>query len=167
MWSRRRFMTAAAVIGADGVALALGPSDKGANHAPHFRDLSVALDEAGLRRRREVRAVTTATSIADEEDRDRSTHDVLESVLRLRRVPESGSRITRRLEHPSDLRILDQPGDARRLEERRRSGRRLGVLAADAERARVPAARGYRRARRERDRRALARVHAGSKRRRA
>ncbi len=50
MWSRRRFLTAATVIGAGGVALALRPSDKGANHASYYHDLGVALDEAGLAR---------------------------------------------------------------------------------------------------------------------
>jgi D-serine deaminase-like pyridoxal phosphate-dependent protein len=50
MWNRRRFLTAAAVLGAGGLGLALRPSDRGANHARYYIDLSKALDEAGLAR---------------------------------------------------------------------------------------------------------------------
>jgi len=50
MWNRRRFLAAAAVLGAGGLAAALRPSDRGAGHARYYIDLSVALDEAGLAR---------------------------------------------------------------------------------------------------------------------
>ena len=49
-WNRRRFLTAAAVAGAGGLALALRPSDRGANHARYYMRMSKALDEAGLAR---------------------------------------------------------------------------------------------------------------------
>lgn len=49
-WNRRRFITAAAVIGAGGVGLALRPSDRGADHEQYYRELSKALDDAGLAR---------------------------------------------------------------------------------------------------------------------
>lgn len=50
MWNRRRFLATAAVLGAGGVAIALRPSDKGANHNAYYRRLGVALDAAGLAR---------------------------------------------------------------------------------------------------------------------
>lgn len=50
MWNRRRFLATAAALGAGGVAIALRPSDKGANHSAYYRNLGVALDEAGLAR---------------------------------------------------------------------------------------------------------------------
>jgi D-serine deaminase-like pyridoxal phosphate-dependent protein len=50
MWNRRRFLTAAAVLGAGGLGLALRPSDRGANHTRYYVDLGKALDEAGLAR---------------------------------------------------------------------------------------------------------------------
>ena len=49
-WNRRRFLTAAAVAGAGGLALALRPADRGANHARYFQRMSKALDEAGFAR---------------------------------------------------------------------------------------------------------------------
>ena len=50
MWNRRRFLTAAAVLGAGGLGLALRPSDRGGSHSEYYRGLSKALDEAGLAR---------------------------------------------------------------------------------------------------------------------
>ncbi len=50
MWNRRRFLAAAAVLGAGGLGLALRPSDKGAYHSDYYLGLSKALDEAGLAR---------------------------------------------------------------------------------------------------------------------
>jgi D-serine deaminase-like pyridoxal phosphate-dependent protein len=49
-WNRRRFLTAAAVLGAGGLGLALRPSDRGASHARYYVELSKALDKAGLAR---------------------------------------------------------------------------------------------------------------------
>jgi D-serine deaminase-like pyridoxal phosphate-dependent protein len=49
-WNRRRFIAAAAVAGAGGLALALRPSDSGANHTRYYLLLGKALDEAGLAR---------------------------------------------------------------------------------------------------------------------
>lgn len=50
MWNRRRFLAAAAVLGAGGLGLALRPSDKGAHHSDYYLGLSKALGEAGLAR---------------------------------------------------------------------------------------------------------------------
>jgi D-serine deaminase-like pyridoxal phosphate-dependent protein len=50
LWNRRRFIAAAAVAGAGGLALALRPSDRGANHTRYYLRLGKALDEAGLAR---------------------------------------------------------------------------------------------------------------------
>ena len=44
-WNRRRFLTAAAVLGAGGLGLALRPSDRGASHARYYVELSQALDK--------------------------------------------------------------------------------------------------------------------------
>jgi len=49
-WNRRRFLTAAAVLGAGGLGLALRPSDRGASHTQYYVDLTKALDKAGLAR---------------------------------------------------------------------------------------------------------------------
>jgi D-serine deaminase-like pyridoxal phosphate-dependent protein len=49
-WNRRRFLAAAAVAGAGGLALALRPSDRGANHSRYYLRLGKALTEAGLAR---------------------------------------------------------------------------------------------------------------------
>ena len=49
-WNRRRFLAAAAVVGAGGLGLALRPSDRGANHARYYLDLSAALEKEGLAR---------------------------------------------------------------------------------------------------------------------
>lgn len=49
-WNRRRFITAAAVAGAGGLALTLRPSDRGANHSQYYLRLGKALREAGLGR---------------------------------------------------------------------------------------------------------------------
>ncbi len=49
-WNRRRFLTAAAVVGAGGLALALRPSDRGSSHGRYFVRLGKALDEAGFAR---------------------------------------------------------------------------------------------------------------------
>ena len=49
-WNRRRFLTAAAVLGAAGLGLALRPRDRGANHTRYYADLGKALDRAGRAR---------------------------------------------------------------------------------------------------------------------
>lgn len=49
-WNRRRFLTAAAVLGAAGLGLALRPRDRGANHTRYYVDLGKALDRAGRAR---------------------------------------------------------------------------------------------------------------------
>ena len=49
-WNRRRFIAAAAVAGAGGLALALRPPDRGANHTRYYLRIGKALDEAGLAR---------------------------------------------------------------------------------------------------------------------
>ena len=49
-WNRRRFLTAAAVLGTAGLGLALRPRDRGANHTRYYADLGKALDRAGRAR---------------------------------------------------------------------------------------------------------------------
>lgn len=50
MWNRRQFLTAAAVLGAGGLGIALRPSDRGGDHARYYMELSAALDAAGIAR---------------------------------------------------------------------------------------------------------------------